>query len=222
MGNNQNSCEDLYLQMRKYKFYLEPYNEKFKDEDETPILWWLSTDDTKKYLQELALHVLSVTPHSASCERVFSTLGWIYGKHRLRLQTSKVESMAKIRSFYISKVNDELRYASSKYSERELKIMVDESLNDIEEDFEDDEPERVLVEQHEIPNHIVSVLILEDIFDIKDVPFIKDPEDDDDDSESKSENEHEIDENNVDNVNPTEENDDNDYDVDALAAKYLD
>ncbi|EXX66305.1 hypothetical protein RirG_125100 [Rhizophagus irregularis DAOM 197198w] len=222
MGNNQNSCEDLYLQMRKYKFYLEPYNEKFKDEDETPILWWLSTDDTKKYLQELALHVLSVTPHSASCERGFSTLGWIYGKHRLRLQTSKVESMAKIRSFYISKVNDELRYASSKYSERELKIMVDESLNDIEEDFEDDEPERVLVEQHEIPNHIVSVLILEDIFDIKDVPFIKDPEDDDDDSESKSENEHEIDENNVDNVNPTEENDDNDYDVDALAAKYLD
>ncbi|PKY61614.1 hypothetical protein RhiirA4_486823 [Rhizophagus irregularis] len=130
--------------------------------------------------------------------------------------------MAKIRSFYISKVNDELRYASSKYSERELKIMVDESLNDIEEDFEDDEPERVLVEQHEIPNHIVSVLILEDIFDIKDVPFIKDSEDDDDDSESESENEHEIDENNVDNVNPTEENDDNDYDVDALAAKYLD
>ncbi|CAB5392201.1 unnamed protein product [Rhizophagus irregularis] len=115
-----------------------------------------------------------------------------------------------------------LQMRNSKYSERELKIMVDESLNDIEEDFEDDEPERVLVEQHEIPNHIVSVLILEDIFDIKDVPFIKDPEDDDDDSESESENEHEIDENNVDNVNPTEENDDNDYDVDALAAKYLD
>ncbi|PKK71527.1 hypothetical protein RhiirC2_711050 [Rhizophagus irregularis] len=127
--------------------------------------------------------------------------------------------MARIWSFYVSKVNDELRYASSKYSERELKIMIDESLNDIEEDFENDEPERVLVEQHEIPNHIVSVLILEDIFDIKNVPFIIDPEEDDDDSESESKNKHE---NNVDNVNPTEENDNNDYDVDALAAKYLD
>lgn len=218
MGNDQKSCEDLYKQMRKYRFYLEPYHEKFEGEDETPILWWLSTDDTKKYLQELALHVLSVTPHSASCERVFSTLGWIYGKRRLRLQTSKVESMAKIRSFYVSKVNDELRYASSKYSERELKTMINESLDDLENDVEEDESEKELVEQHEIPNHIVSVLILEDIFKIKDIPFVKDPDDDDDDSESdESENENE----NNDDVNSVEENDNN-YDVDELAAKFLD
>jgi hypothetical protein len=108
-------------------------------------------------LQKLALCILSITPHSASCKQVFSILGWIYGKHRLNLQISKVESMAKIRSFYVSKVNDELRYASSKYSERELKIMIDESLDDIEDDFEENESKKELVEQHEISNHIVSV-----------------------------------------------------------------
>jgi hypothetical protein len=220
MENDQKSCEDLYLQMRKYKLYSEPYYEEFKGEDETSILWWLLTDDTKKYLQELALHVLSITSHSASYEWVFSILGWIYEKRRLSLQISKVESMAKIRSFYVSKVNDKLRYASSKYSERKLKIMIDESLDDIEDDFEENEPEKELVEQYKIPNHIVSVLILENIFDIKNIPFIKDPEDEDDDSESESENE--IDNSN-DYVDSTEEGDNNyNYDINEFAAKYFD
>ena len=45
--------------------------------------------------------------------------------------------MAKIRSFYISKSNEELKYASSKYSKDELKDMINESLNYFEEDVED-------------------------------------------------------------------------------------
>ena len=102
--------------MRKYKLKFVPYQEEFI-ENETPKLWQLTTDDTKPYLQQLALYILSATPHSVNCERVFSTLGWIYGKRRLtRLQTSKVEAMAKIRSFYISKSNEKLKYISSKYS----------------------------------------------------------------------------------------------------------
>ncbi|CAB5368322.1 unnamed protein product [Rhizophagus irregularis] len=215
LERDQANLADAFIQMIYYCYMPIPRVTKY-------FLYVANRIKTGKYslITLAAGRIWKITPHSASCERVFSTLGWIYGKHRLHLQTSKVESiMARIWSFYVSKVNDELRYASSKYSERELKIMIDESLNDIEEDFENDEPERVLVEQHEIPNHIVSVLILEDIFDIKNVPFIIDPEEDDDDSESESKNKHE---NNVDNVNPTEENDNNDYDVDALAAKYLD
>ena len=84
MGNDAESCEILFAQMRKYKLKSVPYQEEFV-EDETPKLWWLATDDTKPYLQQLALYILSATPHSANCERVFSTLGWIYGKRRLRL-----------------------------------------------------------------------------------------------------------------------------------------
>ena len=180
--------------MRKYKLKFVPYQEEFV-KNETPKLWWLATDDTKSYLQQLALYILSATPHSANCERVFSTLGWIYGKRRLRLQTSKVEAMAKIRSFYISKSNEELKYASSKYSKDELKDMINESLNYFEEDVEDveevekDKAEREVEQQFEIPNHEVSVLILEGIFDMSNIPFIKDPKDeefDDDTSESKN------------------------------------
>lgn len=222
MGNDSKSCEDLFFQMRQYKLKLVPYKEKFKHDDKTPILWWLATDDTKNYLQQLALYILSVTPHSAGCERVFSTLGWIYGKRRLRLQTSKVESMAKIRSFYISKVNEELKYASSQYSQSELTIMINESLDNLEEDFEDNEPKRPAretVEQHEIPDHIVSVLILESIFDINAVSFIKDPEDSDSD-EDEDDNENDDDNNEKENENVEETI--MDYNVDELALKYLD
>ena len=214
IGNDQKSCESLFFQMRKYKLRSEPYEEEYKASDETITAWWLATDDTESYLQELALYVLSVTPHSASCERVFSTLGWLYGKRRLRLQTSKVESMAKIRSFYISKVNEELKYASSKYSKDELKVMVNESLNNLEEDFEENESERVIVERDEIPNHIVSVLILEEIFDINAIPFIKDPEDsdeDDDDDDNDKDDE----------VFEEEELAVEDYDIEELAAKFI-
>jgi len=71
-----------------------PYHEKFDSSLETPMSWWLSIKDKYKYLSELALMMFSITPHSAGCERVFSTLGWLYGKRRQRLELSKVESMA--------------------------------------------------------------------------------------------------------------------------------
>ena len=82
--------------------------------------------------------------------------------------------MAKIRSFYISKSNEELKYTSSKYSKDELKDMINESLNYFEEDVEDveeDKAERKVEQQFEIPNHEVSVLILEGIFDMSNIPF---------------------------------------------------
>jgi hypothetical protein len=227
MGNDSKLCEDLFFQMRQYKLNLVPYKEEFRNNNETPILWWLATDDTKNYLQQLALYILSVIPHSSSCKRVFSTFGWIYGKRRLRLQTSKVESMAKIRSFYVLKVNEELKYASSKYSQSKLKVMINESLDNLKEDFEENEAEKStkeIVKQHEIPNHIVSVLILENIFDIKVIPFIKDSEDSDSDSD-EDEDTDEDDDKDDDDSEMESENDEEpimDYDVDELASKYFD
>ncbi|PKY63387.1 hypothetical protein RhiirA4_492140 [Rhizophagus irregularis] len=134
--------------------------------------------------------------------------------------------MAKIRSFYISKVNEELKYASSKYSQSELKVIINESLDNLEEDFEENEsekPAKEIVEQHEIPNHIVSVLILENIFDINAVPFVKDPEDSDSDSDDDDESEDDDkDDNDFETENESEEELIMDYDVDELASKYLD
>ncbi|GBB99928.1 hypothetical protein RclHR1_03690001 [Rhizophagus clarus] len=130
--------------------------------------------------------------------------------------------MAKIRLFYISKVNDKLKYTSSKYSKDELKDMINELLNNLEKDLKRNKPERKIGEQYEIPNHIVSVLILENIFDINNIPFIKDPEDND-------ENDDENDDKDKDNDDDDNENNNNskdikksimDYDIEELAAKY--
>ncbi|EXX63129.1 uncharacterized protein OCT59_007191 [Rhizophagus irregularis] len=94
--------------------------------------------------------------------------------------------MAKIQSFYISKVNEELKYASSKYSQ-------------------------------------ISVLILENIFDINAVPFVKNPEDSDSDSDNDDESkDNDKDDNNFETENESEEELIIDYDVDKLASKYLD
>jgi hypothetical protein len=69
MEHDQTSCEILFSQMRSYKLKIKLYHEKFKaSEKETPKIWWLSTDDNQDYLQKLTLYILSITPHSASCE----------------------------------------------------------------------------------------------------------------------------------------------------------
>ncbi|CAJ0633489.1 273_t:CDS:2 [Entrophospora sp. SA101] len=85
------SEEILLSQMRKYKLKISPYDNDYVFLNETPKIWWLSVDDPHKNLQKLALLMYDITPHSAACERVFSTLGWIYNKNRLRLAVSKVE-----------------------------------------------------------------------------------------------------------------------------------
>jgi hypothetical protein len=45
--------------------------------------------------------------------------------------------MTKIQLYYILKVNNELTYANSKYSKNKLRIMINESLNNLEKDIED-------------------------------------------------------------------------------------
>jgi hypothetical protein len=197
---------------------MEPYADEFKASEETPNIWWLAIDDTNNHLQTLALYIFSVTPHSASCERIFSTLGWLYGKHRLRLHVSKVEAMAKIRSYYTSKVNEELQYESSKFSKNELKEMINDSLDQFEEDFEDTEDEEEFYDaedQLSTSDHNNTALI-ENIFDLRTVPFLQDSDDEillSKDEEEESDKQLEQDNNNNDNF---------DYDVEQLAENYLD
>jgi hypothetical protein len=40
--------------------------------------------EKKNYIQKLALKILSITPHNAGCERVFSILGWFANKRRTK------------------------------------------------------------------------------------------------------------------------------------------
>jgi hypothetical protein len=98
--------------MRNYEFRRDPYNQEFDRNLETPMSWWYSIKDKYNHIIELAIKIFSITPHSAGCERIFSTLGWLYGKRRQRLELLKVESMAKIHSFYVSNIKNELVYVN--------------------------------------------------------------------------------------------------------------
>ena len=41
-------------------------------------------NDDKNYIRDLALKILSIRPHNAGCERVFSVLGWMMNKRKTR------------------------------------------------------------------------------------------------------------------------------------------
>jgi len=222
LGNNQKSCEILFGQMRLYKLNMTPYNATYNSSIDTPRIWWLATDDKYDYLQQLALQILGITPHSAGCERIFSTLGWIYDKRRLRLSTTKVEAMAKIRSFYITNINKEVKYTNQNYNAQELKNMIEESMNNMEEEIEDNDNDNESnedeeeYEQIEIPNQDVFVLI-ENVFDLNSVPFINNNENIELNTDSETEEEEE-------NNNISEESSKElyDYDVQSLIANYED
>ncbi|CAG8594516.1 23700_t:CDS:2, partial [Gigaspora margarita] len=81
----------LMSQMRNYYYRIPPFDILF--------------DDTHK--------LFSVTPHAAGCERIWSALGWYYGKHRTRLSLGKIENMQKLSAFYYANSKNELPYFSS-------------------------------------------------------------------------------------------------------------
>ncbi|CAB4494029.1 unnamed protein product [Rhizophagus irregularis] len=220
LGNDKDSLEKLYLKMNHYKLKVSPYDVKYLSSEDTPKLWWLAIDDVKKNpLQQLALLIFDITPHSASCERTFSALGWIYGKRRLRLSTTKVEGMAKIRSYYMSEIN-ELKYMSKQYNKEELKIMVEEAMVSYDENEEEDkneEDDSTEINNNEIivPNNEVYVLI-ENFINLEEVPFKLHP-DDIDESDESSENEIEERPEEVSGKNEIN----NDYDIESIAEKYV-
>ena len=68
--------------MRNYELRKGVYEQGYDDQLETPISWWHSIKDKYNYFPNLIITIFSIMPHSAGCERVFSCLGWLYGKRR--------------------------------------------------------------------------------------------------------------------------------------------
>ncbi|PKK55767.1 hypothetical protein RhiirC2_722271, partial [Rhizophagus irregularis] len=73
-GGDKKSCNRLLAQIRNYELRRSPYNQDFDNSLETPMSWWYSIKDKYDYLKDLAIMIFSITPHSAGCERIFSTL----------------------------------------------------------------------------------------------------------------------------------------------------
>ena len=56
------------------------------------------------YLQQIALRLLSTTPHSVIFERLFSSLDWQLSKRRNRLNTITLKRIAKIHTYHSSQL----------------------------------------------------------------------------------------------------------------------
>src|SRR5271154_131615 len=133
MGKKNTERKELMHHMKKYRKREKPFDIEVGT-TETPDIWWLSLEDSfpknEDYLVQLALKLFSVTPHAAECERVWSSLGWIYGKRRTRLSLNKIENMYKLSSYYHANAKKELPYyGAGKSSEEIHEILIDAHMN---------------------------------------------------------------------------------------------
>ncbi|PKY13208.1 hypothetical protein RhiirB3_424979 [Rhizophagus irregularis] len=117
--------------MRNYELRKSPYNQEFDSHLETPMSWWLTIKDKYDYLPALAIMVFSITPH----------------------RLLKIEAMAKIRSFYISNIKNELAYVGQQYTEDKVHEMINDSTFLQFEEKEDEINNRRNIPISEIPNH---------------------------------------------------------------------
>ncbi|RHZ83214.1 hypothetical protein Glove_99g229 [Diversispora epigaea] len=131
LGHSEESCLKLLMEMKLWKRNVAPYNLTYDTYQETPMKWWLSIniqEDETDQLQELALLLFSIVPSQAVCERNFSMLKWFFGEKHMNLNLSKIESMTKIRSYYISNTDKEIRFRDKNLSEHELRNNINESV----------------------------------------------------------------------------------------------
>jgi hypothetical protein len=84
MGGGENSSNYLVNQLIAYKSQIKPYEFSYVSELYSVKTWWRIIEQKDNFIQKLALKIFSIIPHNASCERVFSVLGWMCSKRRTK------------------------------------------------------------------------------------------------------------------------------------------
>lgn len=137
-----------------------------------PLNWWdlIYTDPRPGSLPIVARHLLAICPNSASCERGFSTLGWLYNDRRLNLNIDRLESMGKMIAYWKSNAKTELGFYgigknNIRISESEMNIQIAEALAEIN----DDDDECDVLSNESIPHQITippdnCVVLIENIW----------------------------------------------------------
>ena len=142
MAKSDKEHGELMSQLAAYKKRDPSYDLQFEFNN-SPMTWWYCIDDSlpkgQNYIAQLATKLFSITPHAASCERIWLSLGWFYGKHRTRLGLEKIERMQKLAAFYLANAKKELPYYGVRKGSEELQsILYNANL------YEDDEFEEEL------------------------------------------------------------------------------
>jgi len=74
-----------------YKENLFPFNESSLLElEKTPLNYWSFLSDSVPELSQVATKLFSICVNSASCERLFSSMGFLHTKRRNKLNVSKL------------------------------------------------------------------------------------------------------------------------------------
>lgn len=87
MGGGELSSAKLVSQLRSFYLGEVEFDYPFTIGDDNVLTWWLMCNPVSKdenHIQQLALKILSITPHNAGCERTFSVLGWFANKRRTK------------------------------------------------------------------------------------------------------------------------------------------
>jgi hypothetical protein len=123
LGHSEESSKELVSQLRRFEARLAPFDLPYTTGIDTPSIWWGSIRTKPRRLAELADRIFSINPSQASCERNFSTLKWLLGNYRTRTTVTKLEGMAKVRSYYMSNIRDGLSY-KPELTEAELREVI--------------------------------------------------------------------------------------------------
>jgi hypothetical protein len=122
--------------------------------------------------------IFSITPHSASCKRLFSSLRWIIGKRCTNLNIQMIETIAKIYWTSLSHVQKSLNYGSL-VSEKDVQQMLDVVFKQGDLLNEDDEGEIegvALSDSREEATNINKALGIEQVIDLGPWVFIDNSE----------------------------------------------
>lgn len=130
----------------------------------------IATEPEPNVLPKVACHLFAISPNSASCERGFSTLGWLFHKRRLNLKLERLESMCKLITYWKSNFKTELGFygidqkKQTRLSNEEINLRIAEAFTETdEEEYDETPPIRRTIDGEEIPEDNCIVLI-EDVW----------------------------------------------------------
>ena len=111
-----------------------PYVAPYTIGSDTPLMWWNTCEVKPNNLQRLAIKLFSITPSSAACERMFSPLGWFYGKCQTQLGMDQLEGLGKIYRFNLSNTAEQLRQTHTEISSEMMKNIAKTVFSELEEE----------------------------------------------------------------------------------------
>lgn len=174
LGFDRYEYSVLCDQIQKYRNELEPFDLDSYFVRDNPIHWWkdIDTAPDPNVLSKVACHLFAICPNSATCERGFSTLGWLFHKRRLNLNLDKLESMCKMILYWKSNSRTELGFygidqiRNTRLSDEDINIRIAEAFAEMGDDEFNDEPTpRVTTSGEPIPEDNCRVVIEDVWFD---------------------------------------------------------